>query len=116
MFTFLDDEGDFTICGWAVMFLLLGCMCYGAVAITTKVIEYLDSSKKTDCKSSKLTVCTGDPTKFSVPSCFDFPLERYSYQQYGDRIVVINKENSSDVVNYPNSMIVSAYKSNCEDN
>lgn len=116
MFTFLDDEGDFTIWGWAVLFLLLGCMCYGAVAVTTKVIEYLDSSKKTDCKSSKLTVCTGDPTKFGVPSCFDFPLERYRYQQYGDRIVVINKENSSDVVNYPNNMLVSVSKTNCEDN
>jgi len=116
MFRLLDDYDNFTIWGWAVLFLTLGCMCCGAVAITTKVIEYLDGNKKTDCKSSKLTVCTGDPTKFGVPSCFDFPLERYSYQQYGDRIVVINKENSSDVVNYPNSMLVSASKTNCEDN
>ena len=115
MFSLIDDYGDLTMWGWAVLFLTLGCTCCGAIAITTKVIEYLDSSKKTDCSSSKLTVCTGDPTKFGVPSCFDFPAEKYSYQQYGDRIVVINKENSSDVVNYPNSMIVSAYKSNCEE-
>lgn len=115
MFKLLDDDYDVTILGWVVLFLLLGCMCYGAVAITTKVIEYLDSTKKTDCKSSKLTICTGDPTKFGVPSCFDFPLEKYRYKQYGDRIVVINKENSSDVVNYPNSMLVSASKTNCEE-
>ena len=116
MFKIFDDDNDFTIWGLAVLLLTLGCMCIGAVAITTKVIEFFDSNKKPDCKSSKLTVCTGDPTKFGVPSCFDFPLERYSYQQYGDRIVVINKENSSDVVNYPSKMLVSVSKTNCEDN
>ena len=115
MFSLIDDYGDLTIFGWAVLFLTCGCMCCGALAITTKVIEYLENNKTTDCKSSKLTVCTGDPTKFGVPSCFDFPLEKYRYKQYNDRIVVINKENSSDVVNYPNSMLVSESKTNCEE-
>ena len=114
MFRLLDDNDDFTILGWVAIYLVFGCMFFGAVSITAKVIEYLDSNKTTDCTPSKLTVCTGDPTKFGVPTCYDFPLERYSYQQYGDHIVVINKENSSDVVNYPKRTIVSATKSECE--
>lgn len=115
MFRIFDEFCDLTIFGWVVLLLTLVCLCCGAVTITTKVVAYIENNKTTDCKSSKLTVCTGDPTKFGVPSCFDFPLEKYSYQKYGDRIVVINKENSSDVVNYPNNMLVSASKSNCEE-
>lgn len=67
------------------------------------------------CIKGKLTVCVGDTEKFGVPTCYDFPLDKYQYKQYDDHLVVINKEVASDVVNYPNKQLISAAKSGCKD-
>lgn len=67
------------------------------------------------CVKGKFTVCVGDTDKFGVPTCYDFPLDKYTYKQYSDHLVVVNKEVSSDVVNYPSKKLISAAKSGCKD-
>ena len=67
------------------------------------------------CVKGKFTVCVGDTEKFGVPTCYDFPLDKYQYKKYDDHLVVINKEVSTDVVNYPNKQLISAAKSGCKD-
>lgn len=68
-----------------------------------------------NCVKGKFTVCVGDTEKFGVPTCYDFPLDKYKYKQYSDHLVVVNKEVSSDVVNYPSKQLISAAKSGCKD-
>lgn len=67
------------------------------------------------CVKGKFTVCVGDTEKFGVPTCYDSPLDKYKYKQYSDHLVVVNKEVSTDVVNYPSKKLISATKSGCKD-
>lgn len=80
-------------------------------------VRWLVNHKKEQisCIKGKFTVCVGDTEKFGVPTCYDFPLDKYTYKRYDDHLVVINKEVSSDVVNYPNKQLISAAKSGCKD-
>ena len=79
--------------------------------------KWLISNKEEQisCVKGKFTVCVGDTEKFGVPTCYDFPLDKYTYKRYDDHLVVINKEVSTDVVNYPNKQLISAAKSGCKD-
>ena len=93
-----------------------GWFIHGA-EIANKNTEFVGSNKEEQisCVKGKFTVCVGDTEKFGVPTCYDFPLDKYTYKRYDDHLVVINKEVSTDVVNYPNKQLISAAKSGCKD-
>lgn len=101
-----DNLGPF---GWIGVITVVLIACYALKSlIDTRVDER-------NCVKGKLTVCIGDTEQFGVPTCYDFPLAKYMYEQYSDHLVVVNKEVSSDVVNYPHKKLVSAAKSGCKD-
>lgn len=102
-----DDElGPF---GWIGIITAVLIACY---ALKSLIDSRVDEQR---CIKGKFTICVGDTEKFGVPTCYDFPLAKYQYEQYSDHLVVVNKEVSSDVVNYPNKQLISATKSGCKD-
>ena len=96
---------------WEVLFIIvIGLALFFGVRWLVNLKE-----EQIRCVKGKFTVCVGDTEKFGVPTCYDFPLDKYQYKRYDDHLVVINKEVSSDVVNYPNKQLISAAKSGCKD-
>ena len=96
---------------WEVLFLIV----LGLVLFFGSRWLIHHKEEEISCVKGKFTVCVGDTEKFGVPTCYDFPLDKYMYKQYSDHLVVVNKEVSSDVINYPNKTLISATKSGCKD-
>ena len=96
---------------WEVLFIIvIGLALFFGVRWLVNLKE-----EQIRCVKGKFTVCVGDTEKFGVPTCYDFPLDKYQYKKYSDHLVVINKEVSTDVVNYPSKQLISAAKSGCKD-
>ncbi len=96
---------------WMVLFLIaLGLVLFFGLRC---LIHHKE--EEISCVNGKLTVCVGDTENFGVPTCYDFPLDKYKYKQYSDHFVVVNKENSPDVVNYPSKKLISATKYGCKE-
>ena len=101
-----DELGPF---GWIVVITVILIAFYALKSFVDNRVD------ERNCVKGKLTVCVGDTEQFGVPTCYDFPLAKYMYEQYSDHLVVVNKEVSSDVVNYPRKKLASAAKSGCKD-